>query len=444
MSQPIVALVGRPNVGKSALFNRMTGKARAIVDDTPGLTRDRHYGPASWMEREFILVDTGGVEFESGDPIKVQVQEQTKLAMDEADVILWVVDGRTPLDPIDRRLAGQLRRTDKPVLLVVNKIDNQELEADAHEFWSLGFDQPYAVSALHGRQVDELLDALTARLPAQEPAQPADELVIKLAVVGRPNVGKSSLVNCLLGQQRMLVSDLPGTTRDAVDTEFTLAGRTYRIVDTAGLRHPGHESTAYERYAALRALRSIRESHVVFMLVDATQPLTEQDERIAGFAHESGRGCILVVNKWDLLEKDGRTAQIYLDTLRRRLPFLDYAPVITLSAKTGQRVPKLLELAAHVDEQHGLRIKTHQLNQALKEMVRAHPEPTRHGRPLKIQYISQTGVRPPAFALFVNDATRMHFAYLRHLKRGLRARFGLEGTPLIVMLRSKKETRRGE
>lgn len=443
MKQCIVAIVGRPNVGKSALFNRITGKGHAIVHDFAGLTRDRNYGLAEWQGREFILVDTGGVDFETRDPLLKQVQEQTRLAMDEADAILWVVDGRTPLDRVDARLAGQLRRTSKPVLLVVNKIDNQEQEAQAQEFWSLGFGEPFPVSALHSRRVDDVLDALLARLPEAPVREAAaeDELLIKLAVVGQPNVGKSSLVNRLLGQDRVLVSEVPGTTRDSVDSDFRFQGRAYRIADTAGLRTPKHVSAAYERYAVVRALRSIKDCNVALLVLDASTPLTEQDERIAGFIHEAGRACVLVVNKWDLIEKDTHTSQEYIKILRRRLPFLDYAPIITLSAKTGQRVGRLLELAAYVDEQHVMRIKTSLLNRTLEEIVAKHPEPSRRGRALKINFISQTGVRPPAFALFVNEAKRMHFAYLRHIKNELRAKFGLEGTPVIVMLRGRKEAK---
>jgi GTPase len=444
MQPPIVALVGRPNVGKSALYNRITGKGRAIVDATPGLTRDRNYGLARWLDHEFLLVDTGGVEFETRDAIHKQVQQQTQFAIREADVILWVVDGRTPLDNADRRLADQLRRANKPVLLVVNKIDNEAQEAEAAEFWSLGFDQPYPISALHGRRVDDVLDALNAHLPPA-PAQEegAEDLTIKLAVVGQPNVGKSSLVNRILGEARVLVSEVPGTTRDSVNSFFNYKERRYEIVDTAGVRSQKSIKDELERYAVIRALRSIEESHVVLMLLDATQPPTEQDERIAGFAHEAGRACILVVNKWDLIEKDTHTSDEYIKIIRRRLPFLDYAPIITLSAKTGQRVDKLLELAAFVDEQHVMRIKTSLLNEALREMLKKHPAPTRRGKPLKVNYISQTGVRPPAFALFVNEAKRMHFAYLRHLKNGLREKFGLEGTPLILMLRGEKEAHGG-
>lgn len=438
MARALVAIVGRPNVGKSALFNRITGKARAIVDDTPGLTRDRNYDLARWQDREFLLVDTGGFEPENPDQIKAQMRRQTELAISEADVILMVVDGRTLLDDSDRQLAVRLRRCERPVLLVVNKLDNEELEPEAQAFWGLGLGTPYPISALHSRRVDELLDAVRERLPPVT-VEPADaEVTIKLAIAGRPNVGKSSLCNRILGEERALVHDQPGTTRDSVSTFFTYHGKPFKIVDTAGLRSQRKVADAIEQYSVVRALRSIEEAHVVVLLLDASRPLTEQDEHIAGYIHEAGRACILALNKWDLIEKDSATTDHYIRVLRERLPFMDYAPIITLSAKTGQRVDRLLDLVAFVDEQHVMRIKTSLLNLALRAIIHKHPEPTRHGKALKIRYISQTGVRPPAFALFVNDAARMHFAYLRHLKNELRARFGLEGTPLILMLREGK------
>jgi GTP-binding protein len=443
MKQAVVALVGRPNVGKSALFNRLTGKARAIVDAFSGLTRDRNYGLVTWQNKDFILIDTGGVELETPDKIRRQVQEQTQAALQEADIILYILDARTPLDRADERIAEQLRKTAKPVFLVVNKVDNAEQEAEAQEFWALGLDEPIPVSALHGRRIDELLDAIWKCLP-EMPLTPddADDMTIKMAVVGRPNVGKSSLVNQMLGQPRVLVSEIPGTTRDSVDSDFEYKGKKYRIVDTAGLNAPKHRNTeALEDYAAVRAIRSIKECNVAVLVLDASIPLSEQDERIGGLIHESGRACILGINKWDLLEKDSRTSQNYMAILRKRMPFLDYAPIVTFSAKNGLRVDRVLELAAFVDEQHVMRFKTSLLNTTLKDILKKHPEPTRHGKSLKVHYISQTGVRPPAFALFVNEAKRMHFAYLRHIKNSFRERFGLEGTPLIIMLRGQKEAK---
>ncbi len=443
MRRKVVAIVGRPNVGKSALFNRIVGKARAIVDEYAGLTRDRNYDIARWLDREFLLVDTGGFELANEHQIMSQIRQQTELAMEEADVILVVVDGRTPLDRADRELARRLRGTDKPVLVVVNKIDNEKLEAQVHDYWSLGLGEPHGVSALHGRSVDELLDVLNEHIsPTLPDSDEKDDLNIKLAIVGRPNAGKSSLVNRILGEERVVVDAEPGTTRDTVSSFFHYRKRAFQILDTAGLRAKKKIGATIERYAVVRALRTIEETHVAVLMLDASQPLTEQDERIAGYIHESGRACILAVNKWDLIEKDNQTTDLYIKVLRKRLAFMEYAPIVTLSAKTGQRVDRLLELALYVNEQHVMRIKTSLLNKTLQDIIQKHPAPTRRGRVLKIKYISQTGVRPPTFALFVNDAARMHFAYLRHLKNGLRSRFGLEGTPLIVMLRGSKESKK--
>lgn len=440
MGRKVVAIVGRPNVGKSALFNRVVGKARAIVDEVAGLTRDRHYDLARWLDREFLLVDTGGFEPDASDRIVAQIRRQMEIALAEADVIIMVVDGRTPSERADRELAQRLRASAKPVLLAVNKIDNERLEEVVHDFWPLGLGQPYPVSALHSRRVDELLDALCVFLPPRPASSPEEETAeIKLAIVGRPNAGKSSLVNRILGEDRVLVDDQPGTTRDAVSSHFRYQRRPFQILDTAGLRSAKKVGEGIERYAVVRSLRAIEETNVAVLLLDASRPLTEQDEHIAGFIHEAGRACILAVNKWDLVEKDAHTSDEYLKVLRHRLPFMEYAPVVTLSAKTGQRVPRLLDQALAVDAMHALRIKTSLLNRALQDIIHKHPAPTQRGRVLRIKYISQTGVRPPSFALFVNDPRRMHFAYLRHIKNGLRERFGLQGTPLIVMLRGEKE-----
>ncbi|MCK5219092.1 ribosome biogenesis GTPase Der [bacterium] len=443
MNHCIVAIVGRPNVGKSALFNRLTGKARAIVDDQPGVTRDRNYGLAEWLGRKYMLVDTGGFEPDGSDNILNQIRDQAALAMQEADVILIVADGRQVLDRADRELAERLRGTGKPVLLAVNKIDNQELESEAHNFWSLGVGTPYPVSALHGRRVDELLDALIEVLPlSEELPDDEEDSQVKLAIVGRPNVGKSSLLNRILGETRVLVSDIPGTTRDSVSSFFEFQNRSFQILDTAGLRVRSRVEAGVEKYSVMRALRSIEECHAAVLMLDASVPLSEQDERIAGFIHEAGRACILAINKWDLIEKDQHTVDQYMKILRARLSFMEYAPSLTLSAKTGQRVNHLLEMAMQVDEQHKARIKTSLLNKALQDIIHKHPAPSRRGRVLKLKFLTQTGVRPPAFALFVNEARRMHFSYLRYVKNSLRAHFGFQGTPLIVMLREAKGARR--
>ncbi len=437
----LVAIVGRPNVGKSALFNRITGKARAIVDEHSGLTRDRNYDLAHWLDREFLLVDTGGFELHTSDSILAQMRLQTEIAINDADVIILVVDGRTVLDKTDRELAGRLRQSGKPVVLAVNKIDNEELEPEIHNFWNMGFGQPIGISAIQGRCVDELLDAVIEHIPSR-PREDDDDLTIKMAIVGMPNAGKSSLVNTILGEERVLVNDTPGTTRDSVSSFFNFQGKPYQIIDTAGMRAKRKIEHAVERYAVMRALRTIEETHVAVLLLDATKPLTEQEEHIAGFVHEAGRACIIAINKWDLLEKTTQTQDQYLQTLKKRMPFMDYAPVLTISAKTGQRVSKLLELAAYVNDQHVMRIKTSLLNKTLHDIIQKQPPPTKRGKVLKIKYISQTGVRPPAFALFVNDPGRMQLHYLRHIKNEFRKTFGLEGTPLIMMLRAGKESTR--
>ncbi|MBN1595638.1 ribosome biogenesis GTPase Der [candidate division FCPU426 bacterium] len=440
MSRSVVAIVGRPNVGKSALFNRIVGKHRAIVDEYAGLTRDRNYDLARWLDREFVLVDTGGFEPQTPDHIMQQMRRQIAIALEESDIVIMVVDGRTPMDPADRQLAGQLLRETKPVLLAVNKIDNESLESEIHAFWSLGLGEPRPVSALHGRCVDELLDALIVHIPRrQEVEEEAEEgSLIKMAVVGRPNAGKSSLVNRILGQERVLVHEAPGTTRDTVSSFFEYQGRSYQILDTAGVRAKKRVSHGIERYAVMRALRTIEETHVAVLLLDASGSLTEQDEHIAGYIHQSGCACILAVNKWDVIEKDTHTAEQYVKTLRKKMAFVEYAPIITLSAKTGQRVNRLLDEAALVDKEHSLRVKTSLLNKTLQDIIHKHPPPTRRGRVLKIKYISQIGVRPPSFALFVNDARYMHFAYLRHIKNEMRKRFGFEGSPLVIVLRGGK------
>lgn len=431
----MVAIVGRPNVGKSALFNRIVGKARAIVDEHAGLTRDRNYDLAYWLGREFFLVDTGGFELNTTENMLAQMRMQTEIAIDEADVIIMVVDGRTVIDHADRELAARLRKSGKHVILAVNKIDNEELEAETHNFWNVGFGEPIGISALQGRCVDELLDAVIEHMPVNETEENEDDLLIKMAIVGMPNAGKSSLVNCILGEERVVVNDTPGTTRDSVSSFFNYQGKTFQIMDTAGVRAKRKINFEIERYAVMRALRSIEETHVAVMLLDATKPITEQDEHIAGYIHESGRACILAINKWDLVEKESNTADQYMKTLKKVMPFMDYAPVITISAKTGQRVNKLLDLVTYVNEQHLMRIKTSLLNKTLQDIIQHQPPPTKKGKVLKIKYVSQTGVRPPAFALFVNDPGRMQLHYLRHMKNEFRKHFGLEGTPVIIMLR---------
>ncbi len=455
----LVAIVGRPNVGKSALFNRLVGRPIAIVEDRPGVTRDRHSALVEWGGRRFWAVDTAGyetgeagvlpreslprnrprVEWEkaAGAALKKSMQEQVLAAMQEASQILFVVDGKAGLQPADEWLARFLRRTEKPVHLVVNKIDTGRDEDRVWEFAGLGFDGPLGASSLHGRAVDALLDRVCAAIPPQVREEEAEE-DLRVAVVGRPNVGKSTLVNRLLGREASVVFEAPGTTRDSVDSPFRHKGKPYILVDTAGLRHRGRITDAVEKYASMRAIRSIENCDVAVLVLDAKEGVTEQDERVAGLIHEAGRGCVVAVNKWDLVEKDNKTFNAYLEAIRARLPFLDYAPIVFISALTRQRLANLMDLVDHAGEQHAMRISTGMLNRELEAILTEAPPPTRHGKALKIFYLSQTGVKPPAFALFVNDPKLLHFSYMRHLKNKLRSKFGFEGSPIIVMLRRRK------
>ncbi|MDN5293304.1 MAG: GTPase [Eubacteriales bacterium] len=436
MAKPIVALVGRPNVGKSTLFNRITGERKAIVEDRPGVTRDRIYADAFWRDREFILVDTGGIEFEVEDEIARQVKKQARLALEEADVVVFLTDGREGLTPLDREVANLLRRTRKPVILAVNKIENFQKD-DIYDFYQLGLGDPIPISAAHGLNTGDLLDAVVANLPP-ETGEEYDEEVIKIAVAGRPNVGKSSLVNAILGEERVIVSDIPGTTRDAVDTLFTRDGQSYVIIDTAGIRRRSKIEEPTERFSVIRALRAIERADVVLLVLDAQEGVTEQDKRIAGYAHEKGRAIVIVVNKWDLVEKDDKTMLRYTERIREELSFMQYAPVIYVSALTGQRVPRILELVKYVAEQHVMRIATSTLNELIREAVALNPPPAEGGRRLKILYAAQTGVRPPTFVIFVNDPELVHFSYARYLENRIRSSFGFEGTPINLIFRQRR------
>lgn len=438
MSKPIVAVVGRPNVGKSTLFNRIVGGSVAIVEDMPGVTRDRLYMDANWLNRDFTLVDTGGIEFEVENVITTQMKYQAELAIREAEVILFVVDGRAGITPDDQDVADILRKTKKPVLLVVNKVEDYSDPSLAYEFYTLGLGDPFLVSASQGLNIGDLLDAVVESLPdADQDEYPED--TIKVAVIGRPNVGKSSLVNALLGEERVIVSDIAGTTRDAIDTLMVKDDKSYVLIDTAGMRKRGKIEEPTERYSVLRSLRAVDRCDVVLMVLDAEEGLAEQDTKIAGYAHDQGRASILVVNKWDLVEKDDKTMLRYTENLREGLGFMQYAPAIYISAKTKQRVHKLFDLINHVDEQHALRINTSVLNDFIRDITALNPPPTDKGRKLKIYYATQSGVKPPTFVLFVNDVELMHFSYQRYIENQLRSNFGFEGTPIRIVLRNRKE-----
>ena len=438
MAKPIVAIVGRPNVGKSTLFNRIAEKRVSIVDDTPGVTRDRIYADAEWTGHEFALVDTGGIDFNEADELLPAMRNQAKLAMEEADVILFVVDGKVGITDVDQIIVSMLRTTKKPVVLAVNKVDNLKGVTDSYEFYGLGLGEPFAVSAVNALNLGDLLDAIVEALPEEAPVEDEPD-TIRVAVVGRPNVGKSSLVNALLGQERVVVSNIPGTTRDAVDTYFKQDGVTFIFVDTAGMRRRGRIDAALERYSVIRSLRAIDRADVVLMLIDAVDGVTEQDKKIAGYVHESGRASVLVVNKWDLLPKDGKTSLRYTETLRQELGFMQYAPVVFLSALTKQRVTRIPEVVKFVAEQHAMRVSTSLLNQVVRDAVGINPPPSDRGRKLKIFYATQAAVRPPTIVFFVNDQELMHFSYLRFLENKLREAFGFEGTPLKMVVRPRQQ-----
>lgn len=443
MSKPIVAIVGRPNVGKSALFNRICGRRIAIVEGEPGVTRDRIYGDTSWTGRAFTLVDTGGLDFGKDAEHFVQLaRAQAEIAMREADVLLFVVDARSGLLPADFEVAEVLRRTDKPVVLVANKVDHPNVEDDLAEFYALGLGEPIGVSAEHGRAVGDLLDRVVDALPREVSDNEEDD-AIRLAVVGRPNVGKSSLVNHLLGEERSIVSNVPGTTRDAIDAELEHDGQRFILIDTAGIRRKSRIDHAVEHYSVLRALRAVDRSDIALVMLDGTELATEQDKRIAGYAHEAGKGIIIIVNKWDLVEKDDKTMNRFEERLRYELGFLQYAPILFVSAKTGQRVSRLLPLAEYVANQQTLRIPTGQLNEVLHDAVTRRPPPSDKGVRLRFFYGTQTGVKPPTFVLFVNDPELMHYSYARYLENQLRENFGFVGTSIVLRYRRRKASRGG-
>lgn len=441
----MVAIVGRPNVGKSALFNRLTAGRTAIVEETPGVTRDRLYQRCEWSNRPFVLVDTGGLETSFEDPLSERIRQQTDLAIAEADVILFVVDARQGLLPSDEDVAERLRRTRKPVLLVANKAEGLAPEVAAGEFHALGLGPAFVVSALHGLGIGDLLEAAVQLFPA-EGQEPVDPTVTRVAVVGRPNVGKSSLVNAILQEERVITSDIPGTTRDAIDTPFSRDGRHYVIVDTAGLRRRTSVREAVERYSVMRTVRAIERSDLVVVVLEATAGVTEQDRRIAGLGHEAGRGTILAVNKWDLVEKDERTLAAFTRRIRSDLAFLAYAPLIFVSARRGKRVPQLIDLIDYVAEQQVRRVQTSHLNEVLSDAVARQQPPSDKGKPLKIFYGTQAGVKPPTFVLFVNDPALFHFSYQRYLENRLREAYGFEGTPLVLKAKARGEraARKGE
>ncbi|MBP8820157.1 MAG: ribosome biogenesis GTPase Der [Syntrophomonadaceae bacterium] len=436
MAKPVVAVVGRPNVGKSTLFNHLIGKRKAIVEDVPGVTRDRLYDNTDWAGREFIIIDTGGIRFEEGDIFAREVKLQAELAIDEADVIIFVLDARQGLSPEDEQVADILRRSGKPVVLAANKVENFDRQLDYYEFYNLGLGEPIPISAMHGLNTNELLDQVIAHFAPPKDYE-EDDNAIKIAIIGRPNVGKSSLVNAFLGEQRVIVSDIPGTTRDAIDTPFRYNNTDYILIDTAGIRRKSRIKEATEKYSVIRALKSIERADVVLIMLDATEGVSEQDQRIAGYAHEAGKANIIVVNKWDLVEKDGHTMNKFDKDIREDLKFLAYAPIMYVSALTKKRIFKVLELVDFVVEQHNRRINTAELNRVVNEAMMLNPLPGGGAKKVKIYYATQVRTAPPTFVFFANQPDAVHFSYLRYLENVLRQNFGFEGSPIRLLVRQK-------
>ncbi len=439
MSKPIVAIVGRPNVGKSTFFNKIVGKRIAIVEDIPGVTRDRLYFEVEWCGRKMMFIDTGGIEPDTNDMIMTHIKTQAEIAIESADAIVFMTDIHAGVTADDREIAAMLRKCQKPVVLCVNKVDSVgALPMEFYEFYELGLGDPFAVSSVHGSGTGDILEKLCEYLP-EEIEEDDDDDRVKVAVIGRPNAGKSSLVNHILGKERMIVSNVAGTTRDAIDSDVENEHGKYVFIDTAGIRKTGKISDSIEKYSILRAEMAVDRADVCLIVVDATEGVTAQDERVAGIAHESGKACIIIINKWDLVEKETGTLENYRKEVYEKLSYMTYAPVLFISAKTGQRVDKIYELINYVHDQSCMRISTGMLNDVLNEATNRVPPPTDKGRRLKIYYMTQTGIKAPTFVMFVNDAELFHFSYQRYIENKLREVFGFEGTPIKLVIRQKGE-----
>ena len=438
MANPVVAIVGRPNTGKSTLFNKLVGQRLSIVDDTPGVTRDRIFGDCEWLGRHFLLVDTGGIEPKADDVIPAQMRRQAELAIDSASVIILVADVRSGVVATDVDVAAMLQKSGKPIILCVNKCDSVgDLPLDFYEFYNLGLGDPIAVSAVHGHGTGDLLDAVLQYLPTTEAQQEQDGM-ISVAVIGKPNVGKSSLVNTISGEERAIVSDVAGTTRDAIDTVVENEFGSFLFIDTAGMRRKSKVDDRLEKYSILRAKMAVERANVCVIMIDAVEGFTEQDSKVAGLAHEQGKACVIAVNKWDAVEKDGHTMTEYRKKLMNDFSFMSYAPIIFISAKTGQRLDRLFELIKFVDEQNAMRISTGKLNDVLAAATARVQPPTDKGRRLKIFYMTQASTRPPTFVCFVNRADLFHYSYQRYIENQIREVFGLEGTPVRFVIRERE------
>lgn len=439
MSKPIVAIVGRPNVGKSTLFNALAGQRISIVKDTPGVTRDRIYADVTWLDKSFTMVDTGGIEPESGDIILSRMKDQAQMAIDTADVILFVVDVRQGLVDSDYHVADMLRRSHKPILLVVNKVDNfEKFMPDVYEFYNLGLGDPIPISGASRLGIGDMLDEVIAHFTPEQLEEEEDDRP-RVAIIGKPNVGKSSIINKLLGEERVIVSDIAGTTRDAIDTPVVRNGREYVFIDTAGLRRKSKIKEEIERFSIIRTVSAVERCDVAVLVIDASEGVTEQDAKIAGIAHERGKGVIIAVNKWDKIEKDDKTMNKFTEDIRRTLAYMPYAEMIFISAHTGQRLPKLFDLIDMVIENQTLRIQTGVLNEILTEAVAMKQPPSDKGKRLRIYYMTQVSVKPPTFVMFINDKELMHFSYTRYIENQIRNTFGFRGTPIRFIARERKE-----
>lgn len=436
MARPIVAIVGRPNVGKSTFFNKIAGKRISIVEDKPGVTRDRIYAQAEWLNIPFTMIDTGGIEPESGDVILSQMKTQAEIAIDTAHVIVFMVDGREGVTASDEDVANLLRKTKKPVLLVVNKVDTHNMPSSFYDFYQLGIGDPLAISSTNGFGLGDLLDEIVAKFPENLDDE-YEEDTIKVAVIGKPNVGKSSIINTILGEDRVIVSDIAGTTRDAIDTPFTHGEDKYVFIDTAGIRRNSKIYENVERYSVLRALTAIERADVCMMVLDAAEGVTEQDKRVAGYAHDAGKAIVIIVNKWDIIEKETNTMNQFIKEIRNELAYMLYAPILFVSAKTKQRIHQILETVKFVSNQHAMRVQTGRLNEIIGEAILLNQPPSDKGKRLKIFYATQVSVRPPKFVLFINDGELAHFSYIRYLENKIRDAFGFEGTPVVIKYNEK-------
>ena len=439
-NRPIVAVVGRPNVGKSTLFNKLAGKRISIVEDTPGVTRDRIFAEVEWLNKYFTLIDTGGIEKDNGDVILSQMRNQAMLAVDMAHIIIFVVDGKAGLTAADKEVAQILRKTNKPVLLAVNKIDSINQMDNIYDFYELGLGNPYAISSANSMCLGDLLDEVVENFPKGLNTE-YDEDIIRVAITGKPNAGKSSILNNILGENRVIVSPIAGTTRDAIDTYFEKDGQQYLLIDTAGIRRKSKVYERVEKFSVIRSMSAVERADVVLIVIDATEGVTEQDTKVAGIAHDEGKGCIFIVNKWDLIEKDNKTLGNYTKEIREKFPFMMYAPVLFVSALTNQRMNKILETVDYVASEHAKRVSTSALNDVIGEAVMLNQPPSDKGRRLKIYYGSQTGTKPPKFTLFINDKQLTHFSYQRYLENKIRENFGFEGTSVQFEYREKNKRR---